>query len=162
MRATLVRLVAIVALGSIGVAAAGRDAKGTVGYKNRSGAYTLTVRHAYVVTGPAVGDPASTVVRLIFSAEDLGGAIQSCASMMCVDGRISDALVIDVTDGPRLTSWLTLNKGRVQYSGPQAADALAITSDTPTRLAGRLAFDATTAGGPRVDVTFDAAVIKEF
>ena len=161
MRARIARVVALVALASTGLVAAGADAKGTVAYKNKTGEFTLTVRYAYVVTGPDVADPSQTVARLIFSETDIANALQTCASMMCIDSQITEGLVVDITDGPRLNSWLTLNKGRVQYSGPQPPAALTIKSETATRIAGALAFDASAAGGPKVEVVFDAPVIRE-
>ena len=161
MRAMLVRILALAALASTSLVAAGADAKGTVAYKNKTGEFLLAVKHAYVVTGPDVADPRQTLARLILSETDLAAALQTCASMMCIDSQITEGLVVDISDGPRLNSWLTLNKGRVQYSGPQAPAALAISSETATRIAGRLAFDASSTGGPKVDVTFDAAVVKE-
>jgi hypothetical protein len=160
MRATLAGLVALVVF-TIGAAAAGSEAKGTVAYKNKSGEYTLAPKFAYVVTGRDVADSTRTIARLIFSETDIAAALQGCASMMCVDGQITEGFVVDITDGPRLNSWLTLNKGRVQYSGPQAPASLTLTTESATRIAGKLAFDASAAGGPKVDVTFDAPVIKE-
>jgi hypothetical protein len=157
----LVAIVAAALLSCTGFAAADANAKGTVAYKNKSGEFTLAPKHAYVVTGPDVADPTRTVARLIFSETDIASALQTCASMMCVAGQITEGLVVDISDGPRLTSWLTLNKGRVQYSAPQAPASLSITTETAARIAGTLAFDATATGGPKVDVTFDAAVIRE-
>jgi hypothetical protein len=36
-----------------------------------------------------------------------------------------------------------------------------LTTDSPSRLAGTLKFDASGAGGPVVDVTFDASLVLE-
>ena len=51
---------------------------------------------------------------------------------------------------------------KVQHSGTQRPAALEASADEPTRLAGKRSFDDTPSSGPRVDVEFDAALVKEF
>jgi hypothetical protein len=57
---------------------------------------------------------------------------------------------------------MVLNQGLVQYSGTQQPTALKSTVDQPKQLAGKLNFDDSAAGGPKEDVDFDAALVKEF
>lgn len=46
-------------------------------------------------------------------------------------------------------------------SGTQRPAALRTGADEPRRLAGKLSFDDTPSGGPKVDVEFDAPIVKE-
>ena len=132
------------------------DAKGTVAYKGR----TIDVKHAYVVqtTDAMSGKP---MRRLILSPKDLGGKINSCAKMSCVDGDLDDGMELDFVDGSRLNYWLVMNGQKIQYSGTEPKESLAATANDAKKIAGTLKFDKTAAGGPKVDVTFDAAMVKE-
>jgi hypothetical protein len=56
---------------------------------------------------------------------------------------------------------MAINDGRVQYSGTERPTALKASVDEPKRLAGKLSFDATSSGGPRVEAEVDAALLKE-
>ena len=137
------------------LAAAG-DAKGSVAYKGR----TIDVKHAYLVqtTDAMSGKP---MRRLILSPRELGAKIASCPKMACVDGDLDDGLEVDFVDGPRLNYWLVMNGQKVQYSGTEPKESLASTANDAKKIAGTLRFDKTGAGGPKVDVTFDAALVKE-
>lgn len=132
------------------------QAKGSVSYKGKS----VTVRYAYLVKGPDAMTK-QPVRRVILSATDLAAAIAKCKSMMCTDGDLGDGLSVNLDPGPRFGFWMVMNDQKVQYSGTEPVAALAITVDEGKRLAGRIAFDKTAAGGPKVDVTFDAALVKE-
>ena len=137
------------------IAAAG-DAKGSVAYKGR----TIDVKHAYLVqtTDAMSGKP---MRRLILSPNDIGGKINSCAKMSCVDGDLDDGIELDFVDGPRLNYWLVMNGQKVQYSGTEPKESLSATANDAKKVAGTLRFDKTGAGGPKVDVTFDAPFAKE-
>jgi len=82
--------------------------------------------------------------------------------MSCADGELMEGLVVDIDGGPRLNYWMAINDQRVQHSGTKPPAALKASADEPKRLAGELAFDDTQAMGPRVDVEFDAVLLKEF
>ena len=62
----------------------------------------------------------------------------------------------------RLNYWLNLNGGLVQHSNTTQPAALKATTDTAQRLAGHLTFDGTPGGGAKVDLEFDATLLKEF
>ena len=157
-RATLVlALIASAAQPPLGEAAAG-DAKGTLSHKAR----TVTFKHAYLVTGPDGLDPKKTVRRIILSPRDVGAKVRGCQTMSCASGELMEGLVVDMDGGPRLNYWMTLNDQLVQHSGTEPPAALKATADEPKRLAGKLIFDDTAAGGPKVDVEFDAALVKEY
>lgn len=68
--------------------------------------------------------------------------------------------IVDLDAGPRLNYWVVLNDQRVQYSGTAKPAVLTLTADTATRLAGKLTLDGT-AGGPKVEIEFDAPLLKE-
>ena len=68
--AGLLALVVSVALPSGSQGAAGQ-AKGTLSHKGKS----VTLAHAYLVTGPDAVDPKKTIRRLILSTKDLGAKI---------------------------------------------------------------------------------------
>jgi len=99
--------------------------------------------------------------RVVFTPKHIAAGIKACAVMSCVNGSLSDSLHVDLST-PFLPYWMLLNNQRVQYSGPADLAALKLKTDTPTRVAGTLTFDATKGGGPRVHVDFDAMLLKEF
>jgi hypothetical protein len=101
------------------------------------------------------------VRKVVFTPKDIGPGIRACTVASCVNGSLSDSLHVDLST-PFLPYWVVLDDQRVQYSGPADLAALTLTTDTPTRVAGKLTFDATKGGGPKVDVAFDAVLLKEF
>ena len=54
-----------------------------------------------------------------------------------------------------------MNGQKIQYSGTEPRESLASTANDAKKVAGTLRFDKTSAGGPKVDVTFDAALVKD-
>jgi hypothetical protein len=70
-------------------------------------------------------------------------------------------MTIDLRTGPRLTYWVSLNDQRVQYSGTLVPRRLLLSTNTPTRLAGKLNIDDTEAGGAKVDVEFDTPLLQQ-
>ena len=156
MRLTFGRLLLATVVLSVTVAAAS-PAKGTIAFKTG----TVPIKFAFYVKGPDSIDPKTIVRRLIFSATDLTATLQKCATMSCADGSGSDAVMVDLVK-PRPTFWMNLNKGTVQNSGMADPKGLTLTTDTATQLAGKISFDATKSGGPKVDAEFDAPLLKEF
>ena len=150
------RIALLVVLLLVSPLVAAGDAKGTVAYKGR----TLEVKHAYLVqtTDAMSGKP---MRRLILSPKDIGGKINSCAKMSCVDGDLDDGIEFDFVDGPRLNYWLVMNGQKVQYSGTEPKESLSSSANDAKKVAGTLRFDKTAAGGPKVDVTFDAPFVKD-
>ena len=150
------RIVLLVALLLSAPLACAGDAKGTVAYKGG----TLDVKYAYLVqtTDAMSGAP---MRRLILSSKDIGAKIASCAKMSCVDGDLGEGLEVDFAAGPRLNYWLVMSGQKVQYSGTEPKASFAATADDAKKIAGALRFDKTSAGGPKVDVQFDAAMVKE-
>jgi hypothetical protein len=152
-----IALIVTLAQPSGGEAAAG-EAQGTLTHKAR----TVTFTHAYLVTGPDGFEPKKTVRRVILSTKDVGAKLRGCETMSCADGVLLEGLAVDLDGGLRLNYWMTVNDQLVQYSGTKPPAALETRADQPRRLAGRLAFDDTPSGGPKVEVEFDAALVKEY
>lgn len=135
--------------------AAAQSASGTVDYKGRS----MAVKHAFLVqTKDSMSD--APLRRLILSPVDLAPKIASCAKMSCVDATLDEGIEIDFVAGPRLNYWLMMNGQKVQYSGTEPKESFAAKTDDAKKVAGTLRFDKTGAGGPKVNVTFDAAFVK--
>ena len=135
-------------------------AKGTATYKGKARAVTVTFKHAYLMKGPEAGS-GKVIRRLVLSMTDVSDALRSCQTMMCSDGGIGDGMTVDFDSGPRLNYWFVANDQLVQYSGTVAPTAATLTTDTPTQVTGTLSIDATGAGGPKVQVEFDATLVKE-
>ena len=133
-------------------------AKGTVALGTRS----ATLQHAWLVVGPDAVDPKKTIRRVVFSATDIGAKLKACAKMSCTDGSVDDGMTIDLDAGPRINYWVALNGQRVQHSGTLEPRFLAANPSDAKRVAGKLAFDQSGAGGAKVDVQFDAPLAKAF
>lgn len=136
--------------------AAGNEAKGTVGYKDK----TATVKYAYLVKGPdsMTKEP---IQRVILSATDLGAKIAACKTMSCTDNGLGDGISVNIDSSSRINYWVVMNDQRVQYSGTEPKASFVTIAGDGKRIAGTLKFDKTGAGGPKVDVQFDAALAKE-
>jgi hypothetical protein len=152
---------AVLALGAAWDGHAAGTAKGDLAYKSKSGVINMTPKFAYLVKGPDAVDAGKTIRKVVLSATDLESKIAACSTMSCTDADLGDGMTIDLDAGPRVNYWVVLNGQRVQYSGTATTSALALTTDTPTRVAGKLAIDDTAAGGPKLAVEFDAPLVKE-
>ena len=136
------------------------EAKGTITYKSKAGAIVVAIRHAYLVRGPDVVS-GKTIRRVVLSVADVSAKLSACGTMLCSDGDITEGMTIDFDAGPRLNYWFVGNNQLVQYSGTAEPASLKLITDTPQRLAGTWDFDESAAGGPRVQVEFDAPLVKE-
>ena len=154
-------LVMVMGLWWCGVAFAG-EAKGSLTHKAKGKDATVNLKHVYLITGPDDVEPDKIIRRLAFSANDIGAKILSCQSMSCASGLITEGLTVDLVSGPRFMYWLSINDGLVQHSGTTKPANLQATIDQPGKLAGKLSFDDSAAGGPRVNVDFDTVLVKEF
>ena len=136
------------------------EAKGKITYKPKSGVIVVTIKHAYLVKGPDVVS-GKTIRRVVLSVADVGSKLSACATMMCSDGDITEGMTIDFDAGPRLNYWFVGNNQLVQYSGTAEPASLKLTADTPKRLAGKWDYEGSAAGGPRIQIEFDAPLVKE-
>ena len=141
-----------------GVAWATPDkASGTLNYKGKA----VNLGHAYLIKGPDSVDPATVIRRLVLTKQDIGAKLQGCKTMSCVDGEVTEGLIVDLLSGPRFGYWVAINGAMIQYSGTLRPSVLQASTDDDKRLAGKLSFDDGAAGGPKVEVEFDASMLKE-
>ena len=159
LRSTRIALILATALFAFkAMPAAAGENKGTI----TAAKGTVTVKYAYFVKGPDSLDPKKIIRKIILTDQDLGAKITACTTMSCADSDLTSGLTVDLDGGPRLNFWMVMNGGLVQHSGTVEATALKLTADEAKRLAGKLSFDKTTSGGPKVDADFDATLLKEF
>jgi hypothetical protein len=151
-------LAAAIALGSSPGYAG--EAKGTITYKYKSGDIVVRIKHAYLFKGPDVVS-GKAIRRVVLSVADVSARLAACATMLCSDGDIVEGMTIDFDAGPRLNYWFVGNNQLVQYSGTADPASLKLTADTPKRLAGKWDYDGSAAGGPRLQIEFDAPLVKE-
>jgi hypothetical protein len=160
MAAPALTLAAVAAL--FPAAAHADPASGTINYQSKAGAVVVNVANVYLVKGPdAVSG--KTIRQLIFTSADVGAKLQACASMMCASGNVTEGMTVDFDAGPRLNYWVVGNGQKIQYSGTaKPNETLKVTADTVQRLAGTLTIDDGAMGGAKVNVSFDAMVVKQF
>jgi len=152
----LLRIVVCAVAVALAAPVAAGDAKGTVTYKGR----TADVKFAYLVKGPDAVSKA-TIRRLILSTKDLAAKIAACKTMSCTDSDLDDGLSINFDSGPRLNYWMVMNGQKTQYSGTLKPEVLKTSASDAKKMAGKLVFDDSGAGGPKADVEFDAPLVKE-
>lgn len=152
---------AVAALVSLSFAQAAEKASGTLIYKGTKKTFTLALKHAYLVKGPDTFDEKKTARRLVLTSEDFSSAIKGTDALNGFDGNLGEGMIVEL-DGPRLNYWVVLNGQLVQYSGTVEPSALTASIDKPDQLKGKLTIDDTSAGGPKVDVEFDAPLAKAF
>jgi len=157
---TLAGVAVALAVSSHGEAADG-TATGTLTYVSKGAPITAMLKYAWLVRGPDAVDAKKTIRHLILSSADIGPKVSACKTMSCTDADLGSGMTVDLEGGPRLNYWVSLNGQLVQYSGSARPEALELTTDTATRLAGRLTIDDSGAGGAKVDVTFDAQALPE-
>lgn len=160
MRVRPMMVIGVAAL-PFAIAAAFGTAKGTMVYTSKGKDIKTSFTYAFLVRGPDGLDATKTVRRLLLTTTDIGAKLKACETMGCVDQAFAQGLQVDWDAGPRLNYWLTLSDQTVQFSGTADPKSFTPMENQDTRLAGRLSFDATFAGGPKVDVEFDASLVKE-
>lgn len=158
-RTSWLAALAVAAL-SISGAAVADPAKGTLTATGKVAA-TVNVKHAYLIKGPnAFGDKASRL--LILSEVDQGAHIKSCNTMSCATEKLESGMTVEFDAGPRLLYWFVANGQRVQASGTAEPGTMTLTMNSPQRLTGKWAHDASGQGGPKIAIEFDATMLKEF
>jgi hypothetical protein len=160
MMKTAAVVCAFVIAGISGSAWLAGAAKGTLKYTSKSGPVEVAVKHAYLVKGPDIVT-GQTMRRLVFSVDDITAKLAACNEMRCMDGGIGEGMTVDFDAGPRLNYWFVAKDQLIQYSGTAQPASATLTTDAPDRLAGTLRIDDRAAGGPLVEVEFDARLVKE-
>lgn len=140
---------------------ADENSKGKLLYKTSKKSFDINLNFAHFIVGPDTFDPNKKIRRLIFTEKSLNDKIKSCDAMNCVDPAI-EGLQVDLDAAHRILYWVNLNGQLVQYSGTAVYEKLSLTTDTKEQIAGTFKFDDSAAGGPTVDVTFDAKLLKIF
>lgn len=155
---TMAVVIGGIVVGTTLVAAQG-TAKGTATFKSKKGPVTVTFTHAAAVAGPDVmGAP---IRRLVLSTVDVTPTLKACESMLkCSDAGLREGLTLDLGTEPRHGFWFVANDQRVQHSGVVRPETVILTTDSPARIAGTFTVDQQASGGPVVQVTFDAPVLK--
>ena len=153
---------AIVFLFSSLLASPKEKANGTLTYKDKTKSFTSSLKHAYLVKGPHDYEKDKTIRRIIFSPTDIAVGLQSAKSMSEAVAALKEGMTIDFDAGPRLNYWITLNGGLVQYSGTATLDTFTKTTESGERITGKLMIDDADAGGPKVEVEFDAPLLKTY
>lgn len=140
--------------------AAGGTAKGTIKLKDK----TVEVKYAYLIKAPDTFDESKIVSTVIITPYDIGQKISECQNASCAGG-ITEGMTVgreDFGGTMRVIYWVVTKDGMMQYSGNDDVSALALTTDTADRMAGKLTVDDSAADGPKIDVEFDAPLTKEF
>jgi hypothetical protein len=137
-------------------------AKGNLTYRGPKKTFTVALTHAYLVKGPDTFEKGRIIRRLVFTTSDFSAAIKGEDALNGFDGKLMEGMIVELVDGPRLNYWVVLNNQLVQSSGVVEPTAFKATTDTPEHLAGRLLFDDSKSDGPKVDVEFDAPLLKTF
>ena len=145
----------------VATASAFGTAKGIMIYAGKGKPITTNFTHAFLIKGPDVVDQKKILRRVLFTTADIGAKLKACETMSCVDNVFTEGLQVDWDAGPRLNYWLTVSDQLVQYSGTLEPNAFVAKDNSPTRLSGRVTFDGTAMGAPKVDVEFDAPLVKE-
>lgn len=140
---------------------ADENARGNLRYKGPKSDFEVKFKYAYFVSGPDAFDSGKTIRRLIFTASDISDKLKSCENLRCGD-RYMDGIQFDLDAGRRLLYWMSLNKQLVQYSGTAENEALTLTTNTADKISGKLLVNDTAAGGPTVEVEFDAIILKAY
>jgi hypothetical protein len=124
--------------------------------------HTVDIKYGWLVRGPDEFDRSKTILRLYFSATDVGAKIAACETMSCADGTLANGGFVNFGSLGYNGYWLTLDGGRVQYSGGADATAFALTTKRPNHLAGKVRIDDSSFGGGKLTVDFDLPLARTF
>jgi hypothetical protein len=158
---SLPRFIVFAIFGLLCFTTADNNSKGRLFYKTEKKSFELDLNFAHFIIGPDSFDPNKKIRRLIFTEKSLDAQIRSCEAMNCVDPEI-EGLQVDLDAAQRILYWINLNGQLVQYSGTTGYESIALTTNNKEQITGTLKFDNSAAGGPIVDVTFDAKLLKTF
>lgn len=133
-------------------------AKGSLKMTAEGKPVSIAINHVYYITGPDSFAPTRTTRRLIFSTKDTRTAIDACDNARCAMSAIGDGMTVELeADTPMARWWVHLP--RAQQSGMGNASMLALSTDTPERVAGTLTINSL---GVETNIAFDAGLIHAF
>jgi hypothetical protein len=118
---------------------------------------SLTLAHAYFISGNVLFDATRTFRSIVFTADERRATIDACTNLSCAMMSSSDCLTIDI-DESGMINW-RVHIFPMQVSGSANGNALKLTAESADRLAGTFSLD-----GPHVKTTieFDAALVRYF
>lgn len=132
------------------------QAIGSVKYKDK----TVTLQHAYLITGDNHG---TKVRKVILSAVDIKDKITASTSLMSASSKLREGISFELDETmPFVGYWMAIADQSTQVSAPLDAKLFATTTNTPQRVAGKVSFDESASGGPKVEASFDAPLTKSF
>lgn len=137
------------------------QASGKLTYKSANKTIEIPLQNVVFLSGPDPFEKDKMIRRLVFSEKDLSGGLTTCNDINCLDS-IMEGIQFDLNNTARINYWLSLDNQKIQYSGTAPREVLVLLTDKPDRLTGTLRLDNTGAGGPVVEITFDATRSKLF
>ena len=123
------------------------------------GKFTVEFKHVYLVAVAVNGKPER---RLIFSANDIGAGIGKCTTVSCATSDLKEGLELEIDAGVRMNLWAVANGQKVQHSDTAPRTNLTTTIDSGDMVAGTLAIDRSSIGGPKINVEFKAKLSKAY
>ena len=154
---TLLLLLACIVNASQALAGESTMSKGSLSVEGPDKSLSVTLTHAYYITGIDRFDETKTVRSIVFTTDDQRAAIDECEDLSCAMLSSSDGLKIDLDESGMINWWAHISP--VQYSSMASGDALVLRVDKPDRLAGtfKLGSSSTTTA-----IEFDASLVKDF
>ena len=110
----------------------------------------MTLQHAYLIAGDNYG---SKVRKVILSAVDIKGTDRRLerADERQLEAAHGISFELDPSM-PFVGYWMAIDDQKTQVSAPLDKKLFTTSADTPQRIAGKVTFDQTGSGGPKVDV----------
>lgn len=155
--ATLLIMLACIFSTSHVLAGGASTAKGKLSVEGPDKTLSVTITHAYYITGIDRFDETRTVRSIVFTADDQHAALEECEDLSCAMLSSSDGLKIDLDQSGMINWWAHI--APVQYSSMAGADALVLSVDKPDRLAGTFKLGGSSTAAI---IEFDASLAKDF
>ncbi|MGA9422204.1 MAG: hypothetical protein WBW61_07560 [Rhodanobacteraceae bacterium] len=157
IRAGLIVVLLFPMSATIALAGESTMAKGNLSVEGPDDPLSVTLTHAYYVTGPDRFDETKTVRSIVFTKDDQRAAIGACADMRCAMLSATDGLQIDFAE-PGMVNWWA-HVSPIQYSSTASGDALKLSVDSPGRVAGTFKLGGS---GATTAIEFDASLVRDF
>lgn len=132
-------------------------ARGTLSVEGHGDPLTISLAHAYYITGKDRFDETRTVRSIVFTADDRRAAMADCADLGCAMLSSSDGLKIDLSESGTVVWWAHI--APIQYSSSASGDVLKLSADTAERVAGTFEL---AGSGATATIEFDATLVRDF
>jgi hypothetical protein len=146
---------------AIAPAAGGADAghaSGSASFDKHAATFTF----GWLVGAPDPFGHGKNIRRIYFASSDVGAKIAACDSLDCADALLVNGAFVDYGDPSYNAYWMTLNDGRVQYSGGADSAAFTLSTNQRDHLAGKVRIDDSGFGGGKLTAEFDLPLLKTF